>query len=286
MIKQCIASIKEETSEMKPEQQLTEQEYHWVCNKLHINPLSDKKATMFLDKKLDEQKVHQAQKKLIALLTGKIALIFGAGPSLKEAVRKFRQMKKQEIWKEDDIVTIAVDGAALAFLEEGLLPQIIVTDLDGSLNALLKSHEEGALLLVHAHGDNISKITKIIPLLAQERIIGTTQTEETSKVRNFGGFTDGDRAAYLAANMGAHQVFLFAFDFGEKIGQYSKPEKYHQDVPMTERKRMKLEIAKWLLAKLAEKFPKIDFYNCTPRGEKISNIPTINYKGLRELIGK
>ncbi|MBD3192204.1 MAG: DUF115 domain-containing protein [Candidatus Heimdallarchaeota archaeon] len=269
---------------MKQYHQLTTKEYQWICNQLHITPLSDKKATTLLDQKLIKHKVQQAQKRLFSLLHGKTAFIFGAGPSLEEAIFKLQEMKEQEPFQNNaNIIIIAVDGAAQAFLNEGIVPQIIVTDLDGSLNAIIKSHERGTLLLVHAHGDNIPKIAEVTPLLAQEGIIGTTQIEETDNVRNFGGFTDGDRAAYVAANMGARRIVLFAFDFGEKIGQYSKPEEYQRDVPMTERKRIKLEIAKRLLAELPEKFPETDLYNCTPKGEEIPNIPTIDYKELREL---
>ena len=90
--------------------------------------------------------------------------------------------------------------------------------------------------------------------------------------------------AYLASNMAAEVVVLFAFDFGDKIGRYSKPEIYSENVPITIQKSIKLSIAKDLLSKLHEKFDSIYFYNCTPKGEPIPNIETIDYKDLKLVI--
>ena len=44
-------------------------------------------------------------------------------------------------------------------------------------------------------------------------VIGTTQIEPISDVYNFGGFTDGDRAVFLAEHFGAKEIELVGFDF-------------------------------------------------------------------------
>ena len=54
--------------------------------------------------------------------------------------------------------------------------------------------------------------------------IGTTQTNPFNKIQNFGGFTDGDRAVFLASYFGAKKVILFGMDFGKKIGRQSRTE--------------------------------------------------------------
>ena len=62
-------------------------------------------------------------------------------------------------------------------------------------------------------------------------------------LRNIGGFTDGDRSAYLADYLGAESITLAGFDF-------EKPaEKPGMDVA---RKRMKLVWARRYLEALAE----------------------------------
>lgn len=81
-------------------------------------------------------------------------------------------------------------------------------------------------------------------------LIGTTQTKPLTHVFNFSGFTDGDRAIFLADAMGAHTILLAGFDFGEYIGKYSKPN-YKTDVSVTPTKRKKLEYAKSLISWLA-----------------------------------
>jgi uncharacterized Rossmann fold enzyme len=69
--------------------------------------------------------------------------------------------------------------------------------------------------------------------------IGTTQVKPLQNVYNFGGFTDGDRAVFLANEFGAINIVLVGMDFGEKIGRYSK----------TKVKDEKLKIAKMAVGK-------------------------------------
>ena len=174
-------------------------------------------------------------KEELAPVVEKKAYVFGAGPSLEIA------LKEHDF---SDGTLIAADGATSALLEARLVPDIAVTDLDGRVFDLKRANERGAFLAVHAHGDNIDRLTAYVPFFS--RILGTTQTEPLDIVYNFGGFTDGDRAAFLAEELGAREIVLVGFDFGETVGKWSKPSlKEHS--PVWETKRKKFEFARELL---------------------------------------
>jgi len=53
-------------------------------------------------------------------------------------------------------VQVAADGASAALLNSGLIPHIVVTDLDGGDETLLKASRLNAVMAVHAHGDTCS----------------------------------------------------------------------------------------------------------------------------------
>ena len=66
--------------------------------------------------------------------------------------------------------------------------------------------------------------------------IGTTQIDPSDfkNLYNFGGFTDGDRAVFLASHFKAKKIFLIGFDFDGKMGKYSFSE--NKDIAMKIRK--------------------------------------------------
>ncbi|MDQ1282410.1 MAG: 2-amino-4-hydroxy-6-hydroxymethyldihydropteridine diphosphokinase, partial [Euryarchaeota archaeon] len=105
------------------------------------------------------------------------------------------------------------------------------TDLDGPFAAILEANRKGAILAVHAHGDNLDALSIYVPKL--ERIIGTVQCRPRPGLYNFGGFTDGDRSVFLARELGASEVDLLGFDF--------------DDNSVTPRKKKKLAWAKRLI---------------------------------------
>ena len=92
------------------------------------------------------------------------------------------------------------DGATKAIIENGLKPDIVVTDLDGDIISLKKTGRTNTIMVVHAHGDNSEKIHFVKNF---KNCIGTTQTKPMGRVRNFGGFTDGDRCVFLASSFKA-----------------------------------------------------------------------------------
>lgn len=92
--------------------------------------------------------------KLKDIIEGREVFIFGAGPSIKKHINILKELR--EINYKNPI--IVADGACKAFLEENIIPDIIVSDLDGDLEALFECNRKGSIIVVHAHGDNIEKL--------------------------------------------------------------------------------------------------------------------------------
>lgn len=143
-------------------------------------------------------------------------IVFGAGPSLKEHVKFLK-----ENYDLKDYVLVAADGATTALIEERIAPDIVATDLDGNLDDILLANFRGANIAIHAHGDNIDKIARLTPFFTS--VIGTTQSQPVGNLYNFGGFTDGDRALFLAVALDASEITLAGMDFGETVTRYSRP---------------------------------------------------------------
>lgn len=144
-------------------------------------------------------------------------IVFGAGPSIKEHV----QLLKQD-YDLKDYVLVAADGATTALIEERLSPDIVATDLDGNIDDILLANLRGANIAIHAHGDNIDRIASLSSFF--NNVIGTTQAQPVGNLYNFGGFTDGDRALFLAVALGASEIILAGMDFGDIVTQYSRPK--------------------------------------------------------------
>ncbi len=140
----------------------------------------------------------------------KEVIVFGAGPSIKSNIKEIKNLNLSEY------TLISADGATTALLEEDIVPDIIVTDLDGDMDDIICANHEGAFLVVHAHGDNMEKLKEYVPRL--NRMLGTTQSTPLNNVYNFGGFTDGDRAIFLAVELGAEYIILAGMDFGRRPG--------------------------------------------------------------------
>jgi uncharacterized Rossmann fold enzyme len=134
-----------------------------------------------------------------------------------------------------DKVVVAVDGAAERLQELGVLPRIVVTDLDGKAESLEWAAAQGARMLVHAHGDNRKAIAALAPKLGPQ-IYGTHQLEPMpglEPMKNFGGFTDGDRAVLLCEHLGTRAAMLVGFEFDQEPSKYS-----HQWDPKTKPKKL------------------------------------------------
>lgn len=172
------------------------------------------------------------------LIFAKNVAVIGAGPSLDDDVEKIKSLKSFTI--------IAADGASQALIEKNIKPDIVVTDLDGSHEHLLQADKMSSIMVVHAHGDNVNVLRNLVPKM--KNCIGTTQVKPLHNVYNFGGFTDGDRAVFLASEFGAENIVLIGMDFGNKIGRYSKTKVKDEKLKIA-----KMEVGKELLEWLAIK---------------------------------
>ncbi|MGC8583713.1 MAG: 6-hydroxymethylpterin diphosphokinase MptE-like protein [Thermoproteus sp.] len=132
-------------------------------------------------------------------------------------------------------VVVAVEGfTARRLVAAGVKPDVVVTDLDFEP----ESAGLGSLAVVHAHGDNVERLQSAPP-----RRVFTVQVPPPPGTANVGGFTDGDRAAYLAYAMGAQEITVSGF---------------YPDVPVKRRdsiKARKLALARALLARLSRRVP-------------------------------
>ena len=201
----------------------------------------------------DSEKDHEAAKILSEMIRkkaldpkvlqkkikGKNIIVVGAGPSLDdEKTLKFIKRNKK-------FVKIAADGAVQFLIENKVKPDIVVTDLDGNPAALQKAEKTGAIMVVHAHGDNTTMLKKLVPKF--KKLVGSTQVMPVENVHNFGGFTDGDRSVFLAEEFGAKKIVLVGMDFGKSVGKYSK--KKVKDLAL---KKQKMEAGRRLLEMLAK----------------------------------
>ncbi|HKC79319.1 MAG TPA: 6-hydroxymethylpterin diphosphokinase MptE-like protein [Nitrosopumilaceae archaeon] len=173
-------------------------------------------------------------KKLEKVVKNQTIFVIGAGSSLNQSIPFLKKYKK--------ITKIVADGASKALIENKIKCDIVVTDLDGDQKFLKKAGKENAIMIVHAHGDNIDKLH-----LASDfkYCIGTTEGKPFGNVRNFGGFTDGDRCVFLAKHFCAKKIILFGMDFGTKIGRYSKNKVINRATKIRKLRRGK-KLLEWL----------------------------------------
>lgn len=141
---------------------------------------------------------------LRGIISGRDVAVCGNAPSLASEI--------EQVMPEQ--LVIAADGATTVLMANRIIPDVIVTDLDGTIEDIISASEKGSFVVVHAHGDNIPAIRSVVPLLSG-KVLGTTQSEPFDDIHNFGGFSDGDRCVFLAIASGAASVMLFGFDYDD-----------------------------------------------------------------------
>ena len=205
--------------------------YQSILKELNYSEKKDKESAVILDSILKKNNNNQ---KITKLIQGKTVFVIGSGPSLSFAIPKLKKFKKS--------IKIAADSSLKPLLENGIVPDIIVTDLDGDEDAIKKLSKKKSIFVIHAHGDNIKKLQMVKEI---KNCIGTTQTRPFNKIQNFGGFTDGDRGVFLASHFEAKKIILFGMDFGKQIGKFSNTKKSDRD---TKLKKLKIgeELLIWL----------------------------------------
>lgn len=128
--------------------------------------------------------------------------------------------------------TVAASDGATVLLDHGLAPDMLVTDLDGTPETVLQLARDGVPIAVHAHGDNIDRLNEFVPKICGDAsqhnhgiILPTTQVEPLDPPYNVGGFTDGDRAAFLADACGAGRLEFCNWDLDDRSVRPEKQRK-------------------------------------------------------------
>ena len=142
---------------------------------------------------------------LRGIISGRDVAVCGNAPSLAVDLRSVRQ----------DQIIVAADGATTVLLANRMIPDVIVTDLDGTIEDIISASKKGSFVVVHAHGDNIPAVRLVVPRLGLARVLGTTQSKPFDNIHNFGGFSDGDRCVFLAKAFHAANVTLLGFDYDD-----------------------------------------------------------------------
>ena len=205
--------------------------YSDILKEFKYSGKKDKESSIVLNSILKKSDVN---KKISKLIKGKTVLVIGSGPSLSYAIPKLKNYKK--------IVKIAADSSIKPLVENGIIPDIIVTDLDGDEKVLEKIGKTNSIFVVHAHGDNIEKLEFVKKF---KNCIGTTQSTSFSKIENFGGFTDGDRGVFLANHFQAKKIILFGMDFGKRIGKFSETKRSERKIKLKKLRKGEF-LLKWL----------------------------------------
>ncbi len=216
--------------------------YGTIVERLRLDPEEDRKATRLLTHLLRETSPDLLMHRLRGLIKGQSVIVCGAGPSLENHLLRISSdldLKKA--------VLVAADGAAEGMACFDMKPDVVVTDLDGDRGTLRQLAESGAVVIVHAHGDNMALVRRITPILPP--VLGSTQVEPTDRAFLWGGFTDGDRACYVVAEYEPSMIILAGMDFGDYVGKWSKPDSLQSQLA-TENKREKLRIGQELLEQL------------------------------------
>lgn len=174
----------------------------------------------------------------LAGIEGATVAVAGAGPSLPDEL---------DLVAEADYA-IAASTAADVLLEAGIEPDLMVTDVDKNPGTLRDLTHEGIPAAVHAHGDNVAMVERWVPRLVGENVLSTTQAAPKGSVENFGGFTDGDRGAFLADHFGADRLAFPGWAFDDpSVG------------PMKARKlRWAERLLRWLEVRREERFSVLD----------------------------
>lgn len=170
--------------------------------------------------------------------TGETVAVAGAAPALLDELDRVRAAD----------AVFAASNAADVLLRRDLGVDCMVTDLDKAPGVARDLTHAGTPVAVHAHGDNRGAIRGWVPEMATDQVLATTQVEPSGPVVNVGGFTDGDRAAFLADHLGAARLSFPGWDFDDPGVGAEKRRKL----------RWAARLLAWLERRRGEQFPVLD----------------------------
>ncbi|UCE81027.1 MAG: DUF115 domain-containing protein [Methanobacteriota archaeon] len=184
--------------------------YHEICLDFGFSEAEDERSARLLSSMIAGRSTRTLDEMYASTVPRK-AVVCGGGDTLVSDISSIA---------EGDYI-VAADGATSALLDKGLLPDVIVTDLDGNIEDQVDANTRGSTVFVHAHGDNIAALERWVGEFTG-KVIGTCQGNPVEGIFNFGGFTDGDRAACVMAELGAREIRLAGFELAhpsEKPGR-------------------------------------------------------------------
>ena len=112
---------------------------------------------------------------------------------------------------------IVADGALRGCLNRDIVPEWVISDLDGYIPDMLWASRNGSKIIIHAHGDNLARVSLYSNQINPECITTTYPSPHTSC---WGGFTDGDRSVMMCLSLGSKSVKLVGFNF-EEVGTFT-----------------------------------------------------------------
>ncbi|MEF8892451.1 6-hydroxymethylpterin diphosphokinase MptE-like protein [Halodesulfurarchaeum sp.] len=183
--------------------------YQLVVRDFEYDPTADRRARDVLD---DLSTVFDFDRLDFA---GETVAIAGGSKTLERELEQVRTADR----------VIAVSNAARVLQHAGISPDLGITDLDKAPETHITLSKAGVPIGIHGHGDNIPAVKRYLPRFDQNHVFGTTQVEPTERVVNFGGFTDGDRAAFLADHFGADQLTFPGWQFDDATVSMEKNRK-------------------------------------------------------------
>ena len=141
--------------------------------------------------------------------------VVGAAPSLPDEVDAVADADR----------VFAASTAADVVREAGYRVDLMVTDLDKNPETARERTRAGRPVAAHAHGDNVPAVREWMPRFDADHVLATTQAAPVESVVNHGGFTDGDRAAFLADAFGAAELRFVGWDFDDPNVDAAKARK-------------------------------------------------------------
>ena len=169
---------------------------------------------------------------------GETVAVAGAAPCLRDEIAVAR----------DADAVVAASTAADVLRDRGVAVDCMVTDLDKNPDTAAELTRDGIPVAAHAHGDNVPAVREWLPRFDARWTLTTTQAAPAGPVENTGGFTDGDRAAFLADHVGAGRLVFLGWDFDDPdVG------------PMKVKKlRWAARLLRWLERRRGERFDVLD----------------------------
>ena len=143
----------------------------------------------------------------LAHLDSATVAVVGAAPSLSADLASFDPGSLDAI--------VAASTAVDVLAAHGIGVDLMVTDLDKNVETARELTHSGTPVAAHAHGDNIPTLREWLPRFDLGSTLVTTQAEPRGVVENFGGFTDGDRAAFIADAFGASELQFLGWNFDD-----------------------------------------------------------------------